>query len=96
MANSTNKFKSWLSRKTEGCKSVSPLFSAALERKLSFFERMRVKIHLFTCGACLNYVSNLKFMQDTFKMQGERDDEETANKLSADAKDRIKNALRSS
>ncbi len=88
--------KFWIARKTEDCKAISPLFSYALDRKLALSERIRIKIHLFTCSACENYVSNLGFMHDVFTIQNERiENEEIHLSLTSDAKDRLKKALES-
>src|ERR1043165_7117841 len=96
MANLKTKFKQWLSMKTEDCKSVSPLFSYAYDRKLSLIERLRVRIHLYTCGACLNYVSNLKFMHEVFHTQAENCNNEKIHvPLNAESKEPIKQALKS-
>jgi len=89
------KFKKWLALKTEGCKQVSPLFSYALDRKLSLVEKLRVRLHLYTCGACLNYVSNLKFMHEVFGAQEEMcENEKIQISLSPESKERIKQALK--
>ena len=81
--------------KTEDCKSVAPLFSYALDRKLSLIERLRVRLHLYTCGACLNYVSNLKFMHEVFEKQEENlENDKIHASLSPEAKERIKEKLR--
>jgi len=96
MANLKAKLKKWLALKTEDCKNVSPLFSYAYDRKLSLIEKLRVRLHLYTCGACLNYVSNLKFMHEVFHVQGEHCDNEKIHvSLSAESKERIKTALKS-
>jgi hypothetical protein len=96
MANLKTKLKQWLSKKTEDCKSVSPLFSYALDRKLSLIEKLRVRLHLYTCGACLNYVSNLKFMHEVFHTQAENCDNEKLHvSLNAESRERIKSALKS-
>lgn len=94
--NITAKLKKWLALKTEECKSVAPLFSYSFDRKLGLIEKLRVKLHLFTCGACLNYVSNLKFMHEVFQ-QEEKDLETEINhiSLSTESKERIKAALKS-
>lgn len=85
----------WLAEKTEDCKSVSPLFSYKLDRRLTLKEKIRVKIHLFTCGACLNYVSNLKFMHEVFHEQEKNfQEEKLAESLQEDSKDRIKKFLK--
>jgi type IV secretory pathway VirB9-like protein len=95
MASFRAKFKEWLSMKAEECKRVAPLFSYALDRKLSLREKLRVRLHLYTCGACLNYVSNLKFMHEVFKAQEENlENEKIHVSLSAEAKERIKEKLK--
>jgi hypothetical protein len=89
-------FKKWLALKTEDCKQVSPLFSYAYDRKLSLLERLRVRLHLYTCGACLNYVSNLKFMHEVFQAQEEMcENEKIQVSLSPESKERIKQTLKS-
>ena len=96
MANLKAKFKQWLAVKTEECKDVSPLFSYNYDRKLTLIEKFRVRLHLYTCGACLNYVSNLKFMHEVFHHQEENlENEKSHASLSSEAKERIKQKLKS-
>lgn len=86
----------WLALKTEECKDVTPLFSYAYDRRLTLIERLRVKLHLFTCGACTNYVSNLKFMHEVFHVQDNVIEPEKIHiSLSNEAKERMKKALES-
>ena len=95
MAKIKTKLKQWLIMKMDDCKTVSPLFSYTLDRELSFIEKLRVRLHLFTCGACLNYVSNLKFMTEVFHAQEENfEHEKTHVSLTPEAKERIKEKLR--
>ena len=95
MANFKAKLKKWLSMKTEECKTVTPLFSYAFDRKLSLVEKLRVRLHLYSCGACLNYVSNLKFMREVFHAREECfENEKLHASLSQEAKERIKEKLR--
>jgi len=94
MANLTAKFKKWLSIKAEECKTVAPLFSYAYDRKLSLLEKLRVRLHLYSCGACMNYVSNLKFMHEVFHTQKKDfENEKIHGSLSPEAKERIKQKL---
>lgn len=96
MADLKAKFKKWLAIKTEECKTVAPFFSYSYDRKLSLIEKLRVKLHLYTCGACLNYVSNLKFMYEVFHAQEENFESEKIHvSLSTESKERIKAALKS-
>ncbi|HMS41746.1 MAG TPA: zf-HC2 domain-containing protein [Pyrinomonadaceae bacterium] len=94
MSKIKSKLKEWLAMKTADCKTVSPLFSNELDRKLSISEKFRVRLHLFTCGACLNYVSNLKFMREVFRSQEENlENGNSGIRLSPEAKKRIKQKL---
>lgn len=90
------KLKKWISNKAEQCKNVAPLYSYALDRKLTLLERFRIRFHLLTCSACNSYVTNLKFMHDIFHVQEENIEAEKLHvTLSDDAKERIKKALKS-
>jgi hypothetical protein len=90
------KFKLWVARRTEQCKDISPLFSDQLDRKLRFSERIRVKLHLWTCGPCKRYVSNLSFMHDVFQPQRENiENEQFQMTMPPEAKERLKKAIQS-
>ncbi len=89
------KLKKWLAIKAETCKNMAPLFSHALDRKLTLSEKIRVKLHIFTCEACLNYVSNLKFMREVFREKKENLENENSHfSLRPEASERIKTTLR--
>ena len=91
------KLKHWLVRRSESCREISPLFSAALDRRLTRREKLRVKIHLFICSACFNYISNLRFMREVFQAQEKNFQNEKLHvSLSPEAREKIKNALKSS
>jgi hypothetical protein len=96
----SQKLKTWimdlLARFLPDCKSMTPLIGESLDRKLTIREKIVMKLHLITCQACANYLSNLKFMREVFQLQEKRRDENLAVSLSADAKERIKKALISS
>lgn len=90
------KIKKWIANKAEQCKNVAPLYSYALDRKLTIIERLRMKFHLLTCNACTSYVSNLDFMHNVFHVQNEQiETEKLHNTLSDEAKERLKEKLRS-
>lgn len=90
----------WLARRLPDCKTLTPMFSEAIDRKLSPREKIVMKLHLFTCGPCKNYVHQLKFMHEAFnakeKYFAETETASTAPKLSLDARERMKAALRAS
>lgn len=86
----------WMARRLPDCQHMTPLFSDSLDRKLSVRERVIVRLHFFTCNACQNYLANLKFMRKVFQEQEKRFEEEKISvSLSPEARDRLKNALKS-
>lgn len=90
------KIKRWFSRKGEECREIVPLLSYALDRKLTFVERIRIRLHLMSCNACTSYADNIGFLHDVFHIHGDKiDSEEIQTTLSPDAKDRIRRALES-
>ena len=79
------------------CKDITALVSRSLEDDLSWRERMVMKTHLYTCLACQRYLAQLKFMSEVIERQeATRDAGQGAPRLSAEAAERLKNALKSS
>lgn len=90
------KIKRWFSRMGDECRDVVPLLSYALDRKLTFAERIRIRLHLLSCNACTTYANNIGFLHKVFHIHGDKiDSEEIQTTLSPDAKDRIRKALES-
>lgn len=46
------------------CKDVSSLLSDQLDRKLSFMERARLRIHLAMCTGCARVERQLGFLRE--------------------------------
>lgn len=89
------KIKKWIAGKAEECQNVAPLYSYALDRKLTLLERFRIRFHLLTCNACTNYVTNLNFMHDVFNVQEKQIEAEKLHvTLSEEAKKRLKQKLK--
>lgn len=89
----------WLARRLPDCREITPTLSQSLDRKLSVREKITIRLHLYTCGACRNYVSQIKFMGEAFKIREiyfARVAEElaTASTLTIEARERMKAALR--
>jgi hypothetical protein len=79
------------------CKDITALVSRSMEKDLSFRERLVMKTHLYTCIACRRYLAQIEFMSEVLEKQEEKREEgEYAPRLSADAAERLKNALKSS
>ncbi len=45
------------------CKEVHRLTSEGLDRKLSFVERARVRMHLLVCTACQNFTAQMQLIR---------------------------------
>jgi len=48
------------------CREASQLMSDGYERELSPVERIRLRLHLWMCGACSNHGSNLGLLHRLF------------------------------
>lgn len=84
----------FLARKLPPCKVLLPLVSEARERPLTLREKATLKLHLFTCEACRRYVEQVEKMSEIVKPKNEETTAVApADKLSGDARNRIKAAL---
>jgi len=68
------------------------LVSDALDRKLSWVERIEVKIHLSMCSLCSSYAKNVSMMHDIFSMI-RNSDEEKNSQIPENTKQKIKKVL---
>lgn len=76
------------------CKKIVSLASASLDRNLSLSERIKLKLHMVTCAACLRFFEQSKFLR---RAMGEYYDrcmvDEIEADFSSDARDRLKRAV---
>ncbi|SRR5215204_5812357 len=80
-----------------GCRDITALISRSMEKDLSFREKLVMKTHLYTCIACRRYLAQLKFMSEVIGKQEEKLERgEYAPRLSSEASERLKDALKSS
>jgi len=83
-----------LARRLPPCKVLLPLVSEARERPLTMREKITLKLHLFTCEACRRYVAQVEKISELVKPKDEETSTaEPTEKLSDDARNRIKAAL---
>jgi hypothetical protein len=54
------------------CKQATALVSQGLDRKLSRWERCKLKIHLLICDACSNFVRQSEFIRRAVKRMADR------------------------
>jgi hypothetical protein len=52
------------------CKEVSRLVSQGLDRRLSWGERARLRVHLVVCDACTNFKRQVDFLRLAVKKLG--------------------------
>lgn len=80
------------------CKDVSTLVSESLDRKLPLWKRLNLWLHLCMCGLCWRFRKDLTHLHNETQEladQMEHDVIEADVKLSAEARERIKQRLAS-
>ena len=96
----THALRYWLLRRLPTCRQLVPVMSQSLERPLSLRERVAMKIHLWVCIWCVRYLEQLNFMREALRARGQQLPGEDAGpegvSLTAEARERLKSALRRS
>jgi putative zinc finger protein len=57
------------------CKEVSRLVSQGLDRRLGWFERLRLRLHLLICDGCANFKQQMDFLRRALARLGTRAEE---------------------
>jgi hypothetical protein len=77
------------------CKEASELISQSYERRLSWGERLGLRLHLVICAACTQFARQMRFLHAAARAFGTTDTElGTTAQLSAEAKQRIADTLK--
>ena len=79
------------------CRQATELMSVSLDSKLSLYQRVALKFHLFMCKLCSRCWQQMLFVRDAMQTCSERAEEidfMPDHSLSPEACDRIKNSLR--
>jgi hypothetical protein len=87
----------WLARRLPDCKPMTRMLGESLDREMGWWDRLIMKLHLFTCDACSRYLKQVSFLKDALHAHGEREPETSefsTTTLSAASKERIKSMLR--
>lgn len=85
----------FLARRLPDCKTITPTFSASLDRKLTLKESIVTRLHLFTCEACVRYLEQIRMLHDLFHSRDLAEVPASSSGMSTHSKDRIKAALQS-
>ncbi len=90
-------FNKLIWRVLPGCKDITALISRSMENDLSLREKLVMKTHLYTCIACRRYLAQVRFMGEVLEKQEAKIEQGNyAPRLSSEASERLKNALKSS
>src|SRR5437773_5814364 len=76
------------------CKEATRLQSAALDHKLPFRQRFGLRVHLLLCKWCRRYGKQITFLRNAAHEHPDEMAEPVPQKLSDEARDRIKQKLR--
>lgn len=77
------------------CKQASELVSQSLDRQLTMRERFSLRFHLLICAACTRFSRQLAYIQATIKKFVFDTEQNEGLKLSASAKERMAEAMKS-
>lgn len=80
----------------KSCKRASVLISASLDRRLAVRERIALFVHMALCRMCRAYHKQLLFIQSAARSVGDNDEPSAGERLSDDARERLKQRLNQS
>ena len=86
----------WLGRRLPTCKELAPWMSEAMEQRLSLRKQIILKLHLMICLWCKRYnqqIQSLRSIARSYADDASNFSEETPATLSAEARERLKQAL---
>lgn len=89
----TRWFVTFLVRNTPSCKEMTERISESMERRLSFRQRIGVRLHFLICIWCRRYQKQLLFIRNILRGDPEKIGENLPGGLSPEARRRMKEAL---
>jgi hypothetical protein len=81
-------------RFTPTCPEVIRILSLGMDKDLSLITRLKLRIHYLMCSFCQRYAKQLKYIRTVAHEFPDKIGEISEAKLPADAKERMKTALR--
>ena len=79
---------------TPTCPEVIRILSLGMEKKLPLLLRLKLRIHYLMCSFCKRYMKQLKYIREVSREFPEKIGDVSDASLPADAKERMKAALR--
>ena len=89
------KFVVWVWNRTPTCAEMSRLTSRALEQPLTIKTRLKMRLHFVICAWCRRYFKQINFLHETAPRLGLELGALPARGMSAEAKQRIMQRIRS-
>lgn len=77
------------------CRQATRLQSEARDRRLSFFEKLGLRLHLFLCKWCRRYGEQLEFLRSAARECEQAESRQSPQGLPPEARERIKEKLKS-
>lgn len=87
-------FRLWMSRKMPPCREMVKVVTASMDERLNWQEWVKLKLHLLSCDACVNFLRQIDLIRTALLHSGghiETDDSTVT--LSNEARSRLKSAL---
>ena len=81
-------------RFTPTCPEVVRILSLGMDKQLSLMMRIKLRIHYLMCSFCQRYMKQLKYIRQVSREFPNKIGEVSDAKLPAEAKQRLKEALR--
>jgi hypothetical protein len=81
-------------RFTPTCSEVVRILSLGMDKELSLMMRIKLRIHYLMCSFCERYMKQLKYIRQVSREFPEKIGDISDASLAADAKERMKAALR--
>lgn len=88
----------WLARRLPVCREVTPWMSERLDQPLPLGREIKLRLHFLVCDFCKRYQDQLLALRDAVQTMAnppqEPDSTSDKPRLSANARERMKNALK--
>lgn len=89
------KIAPWIARLASPCPEITRLASESCERKLSWRERWRMRLHFLICDWCRRYAAQVRLLHRLAPRLTSRAPQLQRRPMPPDAKERLKQRLQS-
>ena len=82
-----------MGRMMPSCKDISELISQSMDTRLPLRKRLAIRLHVALCSLCRRYEKQLQLMRRGLHHYANPDENAVAESLSAEARERLQQAL---